>query len=65
MNLNNIQITEYFNHKPRLNGVFSRNNLSRIKDGAYVINLDDKKVKEDIRFLHLLTKIQLYVLIIF
>ena len=63
--MNNIQITEYFNHKPRLNGVFSRNNLSRIKDGAYVINLDDKKVKEDIRFLHLLTKIQLYVLIIF
>ena len=26
-------------------GVFLRNNLSRIKDGAYVINLDDKKSK--------------------
>ena len=25
--------------------VFSRNNLSRMKDGAYVINLDDKNTK--------------------
>ena len=30
---------------PRFNGVFSRNNLSKIKDEAYVINLDDKKSK--------------------
>ena len=27
----------------RFNGVFSRNNLSRIKGAAYVINLDDQK----------------------
>ena len=27
------------------NGVFSRNDLSIIKDGAYVINLNDKKSK--------------------
>ena len=40
--LNNIKITNYFNHEPRLNGVFPRNNLSRIKDEAYVINLNDK-----------------------
>ena len=26
----------------RFNGVYSRNNLSRIKDGEYVISLDDK-----------------------
>ena len=32
--------------KPRFNGVFSRDNLPRIKDGAYVINLDDKQNKE-------------------
>ena len=43
--LNNINITDYFNYKPRLNGVFSKNNLPRIKDGAYVINLDGKKSK--------------------
>ena len=28
-----------------MNGVFSRNNLPRIKDEAYVINLDDKNSK--------------------
>ena len=28
------------------NGVFLRINLTKIKDGAYVINIDDKKVKE-------------------
>ena len=33
------------NYEPRFNGVYSINNLSRIKDGAYVINFDDKKVK--------------------
>ena len=35
----------YFNHEPRFNGVFSRNNLSRITDGGYFIDLDDKKSK--------------------
>ena len=43
--LSNIDITNYFNYKPRFHGVFSRNNLHRIKDGAYVMNLDDKKRK--------------------
>ena len=39
------QITNYFNCKPRFNDIFSRNNLPRIKNGVYVINLDDKKSK--------------------
>ena len=43
--LNNIVITYYFNYKPKFNGVFSRNNLPRIKDEAFVINLDEKKKK--------------------
>ena len=43
--LNNIEITYYFKYEPRCNGVFSTNNLPRIKDGAYVINLDDKNSK--------------------
>ena len=43
--LSNIEITKYFNYQPRFNGVFSRNNLSRIKDGVYVINIDDEKSK--------------------
>ena len=33
-------------YEPRFIGVFSRNNIPRIKDGANVINLDDKKRKE-------------------
>ena len=44
--LSNIEITKCFNYEPRFYGVFSKNNLPRIKDGAYVINLDDKKSKE-------------------
>ena len=27
-------------NEPRFNGVYSRDNLPKIKDGAYVINLD-------------------------
>ena len=43
--LSNIEITKYFNYEPRFDGVFSRNNLLTIKDGAYVINLDYQKSK--------------------
>ena len=43
--LNNIEIINYFNNKPRFNGVFSRKNLPKIKDRAFVIHLDGKKSK--------------------
>ena len=43
--LNNIEITNNFKYEARFNGVFSRNNLPRIKDGEYVISLDDKNSK--------------------
>ena len=40
--LTNIEISEYYKNEPRLNGVYSRNNLpNKIKKGAYVINLDE------------------------
>ena len=32
-------------YEPRFNGVFSRDNLPKIKDEACVINLDDKESK--------------------
>ena len=35
----------YFNYKARFKVAFSRDNLPRIKDGAYVINFDDKQSK--------------------
>ena len=31
---------KYYKNEPRFNGVCSRDNLSTIKDGVYVINLD-------------------------
>ena len=40
--LTNFEIREYYQDEPKFNGVFSRNNLpKKIKDGAYVINLDE------------------------
>ena len=30
-----------YQNEPKLNGVYSRNNLPKIKDGPYVINLDE------------------------
>ena len=35
-----FEIQKYQN-EPKFNVVYSRNNLPRIKDGAYVINLDE------------------------
>ena len=39
--LANFKIQKYYENEPRFNGVYSRNNLpEKIKDGAFVINLD-------------------------
>ena len=39
----NFEIQKYYQNEPRFNDVYSRNNLHKIKDGAYVINLDEYK----------------------
>ena len=39
--LTNFEIQKYYQNEPRFNGVYSRDNLQRIKDGAYIINLDE------------------------
>ena len=40
--LTNFEIQKWYENEPRFNGVFSRDNLpENIKDGAYVINLDE------------------------
>ena len=40
--LTKFEIQEYYQNEPRFNGVFSRDNLPNgIKNGAYVINLDE------------------------
>ena len=42
--LTNFEIMDYFKNEPRFNGVYSRNNLPKtIKNGAYIINLDEYK----------------------
>ena len=38
---NNVQLSSQ--NKPKFNGVYSRNNLPKIKYGTYVINLDEFK----------------------
>ena len=39
---NNFEIKEYYKNEPRFNGVYSRDNLPKtIKNGAYIINLDE------------------------
>ena len=32
---------KFYHNGPKFNGVCSRNNLPKIKDGEYVINLDE------------------------
>ena len=39
--LTNFEIQKFYQNEPRFNGVYSRNNLPKIKDGTYVINLDE------------------------
>ena len=36
-----MKIQKYYKNELRFNGVSSRDNLLKIKDGAYVINLDE------------------------
>ena len=41
--LTNFEIQKSYQSEPKFNGVYSRNNLPKIKDGAYVKNLDEFK----------------------
>ena len=37
----NSEIQKYYQNEPRFNGIYSTDNLPKIRDGAYVINLDE------------------------
>ena len=39
--LTNFEIQKYYHNQPRFNGIYYRDNLPKIKDGAYLINLDE------------------------
>ena len=36
-----FEIQKYYENEPKFNSVYSRNNLSKIKDGTYIINIDE------------------------
>ena len=42
--LTNFEIQKYYENEPKFNGVCSRDNLPKIKDGAYIINLAEYSV---------------------
>ena len=37
----NFKIQEYYQSEPRFNSVYSKDSLTKIKDGDYIINLDE------------------------
>ena len=39
--LTNFKIQKNYENDPKFNAAYSRNNLSKIKDGTYIINLDE------------------------
>ena len=41
LSVNKFLITKFYQNEPKFIGVYSRNNLPKIKDGIYVINLDE------------------------
>ena len=42
--LTHFEIQKYYQNEPRCNDVYSRDNLPKIKDGAYITNLDEYSV---------------------
>ena len=38
--LTNFEIQKFYQNEPRFNGFYSRDNLQKVKDGAYIVNLD-------------------------
>ena len=39
--LTNVGIQKYYRNEPKVNGAYSRNNLPKMKDGAYLVSLDE------------------------
>ena len=39
--LTNFEIQKYYKNEPKFSDVYSRNNLPKIKDVAYAVNLDE------------------------
>ena len=52
-----FELQKFCQNQTRFNGVYSRDNLSKIKDWAYVINLDEYVILEVIGLLCMYKKI--------
>ena len=37
----NFEIRNYYHNEPKFNGVYSRSNLSKLKDGASIVNINE------------------------
>ena len=44
--ITNFEIQKTYQNEPKFNGIYSRNILPKIKDGAFVINLDELEANE-------------------
>ena len=44
--LTNFETQKYYQNEPKVNGVCLGNSLSKIKDGTYIINLDEYESME-------------------
>ena len=51
--LTNFEIQNYYQNEPNFNCVHSRNNLPELKDGTYVIHLDEYNQNEFIGQLYI------------
>ena len=45
--LTNFEVQKYHQNEPKFGSVYSRNNLPKIKDGTYLINLHQYNSKEN------------------
>ena len=41
--LTNSVVQKYYQKEPKVDGVYSRNNVPKLKDGTYIINLYEYK----------------------
>ena len=63
--LANFEIRKYYQNETRFDGVFPRNNLpKKIKDGAYIINIDEYADVATHWILYFVTEMTLFISIV-
>ena len=61
--LTNFEIQNYYQNESRFNGVFSRDDLrKKIKDGAYVVNLDQYAHMVQTGLIYFVKEVKLFIL---